>query len=881
MSTHNLITNTKVSPLCKIFAIGALLYCNKFVQMAEAVAAAATSVQAFIALAPIVKGSLSWPPQKVKRIPAPDDIRGYKTLEEPLEAILFALNPQIKLRGIEISGAIGVGKTTIMQNLNNHDEVAKLFDIVIWLDVSSDNLETFGKKKNLGLEELQTKVMRRLNLDTTSIPSDEYKAKIEEKLETKKYLLLLDNVKESVNLDEIGFPNNWEKKGSKIVLTTRYKRVCPLIVDYTLEIELLSPPEARRMFSEIFKPTNPESRKLMELGLKRCFRLPFAIKIIAGYCRSLKGEKTWRDKLNSLTHFPVEGDDVINEMCKHLSACYEDLEDDKLDCFCYSALYSEDCDIYIDRLLDCWLAENFLLKTDRDKADRAHGRKILQDLNDRNLFQTDELEKCVRMHKLIRLVALHKLQNDKKHNFLVLSNEEFLDQSYLDRWNGKHWISFADNKNLIHIPDSLDCSKLSTLFLQENSKFEGFPDSFFTKAGSLCVLDLMGTSIEYLPESLLNAKKLAVLYLNECAKLLKLPSEIGNLTHLQVLDISGSGVNDVPLTIKRLERLKRFFVPSNAFREKDFLDVISSLTELQEMVIDTKSEKETYDWGIIDDVMRSVENLTHLTNLQFRFLKEEVVDVIKVVRKVIIVCVPKEDNLKYFVTKKEIDSSLFKVFIGCPISEEVNIRNCERFSRYVKYYNGNEPSPTSVLELVRKADAFVIDNHDQLEHLKDFDFSKASAIRVDNCKKIRYMFYQSCSALSNLEILCLSDLKELKILWEGSIHLNSLQKLKTLHLTRCPELIVIITLAAVQGQLKFQNLEELVLVDMKKLTSICDNVSLEYPALTTLKISPEAKQHFQKLPIFGIPTPEVMAMMFSLDSLVLESVPLSLLYFIR
>lgn len=192
----------------------------------------------------------------------------------------------------------------------------------------------------------------------------------------------------------------------------------------------------------------------------------FAINIVAGYCKSKDNMDSLRTGVDSLSRFPMSGDSEIKEMCEQLSFCYEDLEDckskDKMYCFCYSALYPEESDINIDRLLDCWMAEIFLLMD--GKPDRAYGKFILHYLKDRQLFQHNELNNCVRMHKLVRLVALQKLQIDAKHKFLVLSNEESWDQSTMDKWNGKHWISCADNKNLKDILDSLNCSELSTLF---------------------------------------------------------------------------------------------------------------------------------------------------------------------------------------------------------------------------------------------------------------------------------------------------------------------------------------------------------------------------------------------------------------------------------
>ncbi|XVF49869.1 hypothetical protein PTKIN_Ptkin04bG0050600 [Pterospermum kingtungense] len=79
------------------------------------------------------------PIEPVLKVNAPE-IKGFPSLQRPLEQVLELLRND-KLKGISIWGTLGVGKTTIMQNLNNHEEVAKMFDIVIWANVSSERSE--------------------------------------------------------------------------------------------------------------------------------------------------------------------------------------------------------------------------------------------------------------------------------------------------------------------------------------------------------------------------------------------------------------------------------------------------------------------------------------------------------------------------------------------------------------------------------------------------------------------------------------------------------------------------------------------------------------------------------------------------------------------
>jgi disease resistance protein RPS2 len=99
--------------------------------------------------------------------------------------------------------------------VNNNEEIAKMFEIVIWLIVSND----------WSIQKLQRKIMQRLKLNVEdTIDLNEVALLISIDLKCKKYLLLLDEVWEAFKLTEIGIYGN--QKDSKVVLATRDHRIC-------------------------------------------------------------------------------------------------------------------------------------------------------------------------------------------------------------------------------------------------------------------------------------------------------------------------------------------------------------------------------------------------------------------------------------------------------------------------------------------------------------------------------------------------------------------------------------------------------------------------------------------------------------------------------
>ncbi|WMV49646.1 hypothetical protein MTR67_043031 [Solanum verrucosum] len=109
----------------------------------------------------------------------------------------------------------GVGKTTLVKNLNN--ELLKIdvsksklsFGIVIWITIP----------KTTYISMVQAKIADRLNLKVDGEGSEESNAsKIYQRLkEEKSFLLLLDDVWEAIDLDHVGVPQPEDHARSKVM----------------------------------------------------------------------------------------------------------------------------------------------------------------------------------------------------------------------------------------------------------------------------------------------------------------------------------------------------------------------------------------------------------------------------------------------------------------------------------------------------------------------------------------------------------------------------------------------------------------------------------------------------------------------------------------
>ncbi|XP_058068875.1 probable disease resistance protein At5g43730 [Magnolia sinica] len=131
----------------------------------------------------------------------------------------------------------GVGKTTIMININNRLKDAKLFQSIIWVTVSED----------LNLKRLQTDNAKKVELDFKEDDNEVSRAAAlhEALMNRQKFLLILDDMWKSFSLKQVGIPEPSEENGYKIALTSRSLDVCHgMKTDKNIKVEELSKEEA-------------------------------------------------------------------------------------------------------------------------------------------------------------------------------------------------------------------------------------------------------------------------------------------------------------------------------------------------------------------------------------------------------------------------------------------------------------------------------------------------------------------------------------------------------------------------------------------------------------------------------------------------------------
>jgi disease resistance protein RPS2 len=516
-------------------------------------------------------------PRAVEHVPGPT-IQDQTTASKTLAKTMTLLSDD-GVRRIGIWGMGGVGKTTLVRNLNNKlKSISSMqpFGIVIWVTIS----------KNLDMKKVQTQIAERLNLETKMGESLERLAiRLYQRLEEEeKFLLILDDVWEKIDLDKLGIPQPENHNGSKIILTSRSLDVCrDMMTDVEVRVEVLNDDEAWRLFSEnagnavSLEHIGPIAKEIV----RECGGLPLALVTMGAAMRKKTKVEQWKHALNGLQRPVSCPTHIEDKIYNPLKWSYDSLEDENIkDCFLYCSLFPEDFSIAISELTQCWLAEGLVVEEENYEDSFNRVIVLIENMKDSCLLEEGAREDTVKMHDVVRDVAIWIASFEDGYKSLVHSGIGLTEMSVDKLSYSLKRVSFMNNK-IIRLPDCVvQCSEASTLLLQGNRPLDKVPERFLQGFEALRVLNMSGTRIHSMPLSLLQLGELRALLLGGCFFLEELPSLEG-LSRLQVLDLSATRIRELPRGMGNLSNLKQLILSNTYCLKTIQVGIISRLSCLE------------------------------------------------------------------------------------------------------------------------------------------------------------------------------------------------------------------------------------------------------------------------------------------------------------
>ncbi|XP_054818054.1 probable disease resistance protein At4g27220 [Prosopis cineraria] len=452
---------------------------------------------------------------------------------------------------IGLWGMGGSGKTTLVTEVGKEAKESKLFDRVVKTTIS----------QNLEIRKVQGEIADMLGLKLEE-ESDIGRAKrLALRLQRgERILIILDDVWAKLNLEDIGIPfGGNDQRNCKIVLTTRRQDVCTLMNcgNNVIQLGMLEEDEAWELFQTHANVDGGAKEVVAREVAKECKGLPIAI-VAVGTCLKAKGLDEMEVVLHKLKHSkPIDHEDKSVRdafACLELSYSYLKSKEAK-SLFLMCAMFPEDHKIVIEDLFRygiglglCEDAESFAIV--RSQVTTAIGVLIDSSL----LMYSLNLkgEKCVKMHDMVRDVALWISSNMKgtiKVNYAKELNGFLDDDVVKDCYAVSSW--YHQWKSL-EFPSQLNAPKLDILLLHSTSSLD-LSHASFEGAKGLKVVAIISKGYSHFsrlpslmvkPQSIQQLSNLRTLrlrgwYLGDI-------SFVVSLTRLEILDLQGSKFEKLP-----------------------------------------------------------------------------------------------------------------------------------------------------------------------------------------------------------------------------------------------------------------------------------------------------------------------------------------------
>ena len=720
------------------------------------------------------------------RVPAPNvtskNYDPFESRESILNKIMDALRDD-EISMIGVWGMGGVGKTTLVEQVAAQAKQQKLFDIVVMAYVS----------QTVDLKKIQAEIADALGLKFEEESETGRAGRLSVRLtaEEKNILIILDDLWAGLNLKDVGIPS--DHKGLKMVLTSRERDVLfrEMGTQANFAVEHLPPGEAWSLFKKMAGDSiekhdlKPTAEKVLEI----CAGLPIAIVIVAKALNG-KGPIAWKDALRQLTRSIMTNVKGIEAQIFHnLEWSYNYLYGDEVKSLFLLCGLMDYGDTPIDNLfkyvvgLDLFQNINAL----EEARDRLH--TLINDLKASSLLLESNYDAYVRMHDVVRQVA-RAIASKDPHRFVVREDDRLEEWSKTDESKSCTFISL--NCRAAHeLPKCLVCPQLKFCLLRSNNPSLNVPNTFFEGMKGLKVLDLSCMRFTTLPSSLDSLANLQTLCLDWCP--LVDIAMIGKLTKLQILSLQGSTIQQLPNEMVQLTNLRLLDLNDYWNLEVIPRNILSSLSRLECLYMKSSFKR----WAIEGESNVCLSELNHLSHLTILELNIHIPD---------IKLLPKEYTFFEKLTRYSIFIGNWRSHEYCKTSRTLKLNEVDR-SLYVGDGIGKLLKKTEELVLRKltgtKSISYELD--EVFCDLKHLHVSASPEIQcVIDSKDQRV---QQHGAFPSLESLILDELINLEEVCCGPIPVKFFDNLKTLDVEKCHGLKFLFLLSMARGLLQLEKIK--------------------------------------------------------------------------
>lgn len=483
---------------------------------------------------------------------------------------------------VGIWGMGGVGKTTLAKAIFN--QISPNFDGSSFLHVGSQ--DSRGNSSLIVLQEKLLKDTLRKRIEVSSV--DHGIELIKQRLQSKRVLIILDDVADVEEIYSLVGGKHWFGPGSRIIITTRDEHLLKCSTsDVKYEVKCMTESESLQLFCwHAFKnPLPPEDFvEISETVVTHAKGLPLALKVWGSFLcnKSMEQVKCIIKSLKQIPH---------NSIVETLRRSYDGLPDDAKKVFLDIACFFEgrnkedvskilsSCGFFPEIGINVLIEKSLATINESNQLSlhnliRDMGREVVRreskDPGERSrLWDPDDIRDLITRHKggekveALKLVepvfkdtcVSTKVFSEMKNLRLLQIDHLTLQGSFKDIFKELRVLSWNDC-HLEHLPSDLHLDKLVILEVKHSS----FKESPSTKhLRCLKILDLSYCESLVRTSDFTGSPMLEKLVFRGCSSLTEVHSSIGYLEVLGYLDFTGckklQGLPDSICKLKSLEKL--------------------------------------------------------------------------------------------------------------------------------------------------------------------------------------------------------------------------------------------------------------------------------------------------------------------------------------
>ncbi|XP_073002830.1 probable disease resistance protein At5g43730 [Typha latifolia] len=342
----------------------------------------------------------------------------------------------------------------------------------------------------------------------------------------------------------------------KVVLTTQLINVCgKMEVRKKIKVKCLNDDEAWSLFLEkVGEETissHPLIPRLAKDVIKELEGLPLALITTGRAMYDKEDPREWQHAIDLLKKSRLDEvehsrEDQEGSTFYRLKFSYDNLRSDTLrECFLSCSMWPEDWLIKKEKFIECWMGLGFIKEFDYISEAYNTGHTLIRYLIRASLLEENEVYDEVRMHDVLRDMALWIAHDNgkNKNKWIVFRDEAPRDEEI---WHKAERIMLINSKikEFPRIAATPSSSKLTTLMLSRNYNLTALGDNIGALV-ALTYLDLSNCRIIHFPKEVCGLVQLRYLNLTN-NEMPSLPVELGSFVNLKFLILRDTGIHTIP-----------------------------------------------------------------------------------------------------------------------------------------------------------------------------------------------------------------------------------------------------------------------------------------------------------------------------------------------